>query len=287
MVEPDAAGQVAAGRLRIPLNCGFRAEPKPRNTTQKNTVHKDAFVKSFKAAFFLAIAAFSLSAMADPEVVKRELEKKYPDIKADRITKAGYGELYEVFTNGEIIYTDGNVTFLLLGTLVDAATRANVSEARLQKLTAINFAELPLAQAIKLVRGNGARKLAIFEDPNCGYCKRFEQDLNSLDNITAYIFPYPILAQDSIEKSKSIWCSPDRLRAWQDLLLRARPPTAKGTCDNPIDKNVALGQKLRVQGTPMTIFEDGERISGALPKDRIEAKLVAAAKAVAGTDAKR
>lgn len=239
-------------------------------------------MKLLKTVLFAAVAACSLSAAADPELVKKELEKKYPEIKADRITKAGYGELYEVFTNGEIIYTDVKASYLLLGTLVDASTRANVSEARLQKLTAINFSDLPLTQAIKLVRGNGSRKLAIFEDPNCGYCKKFEQDINSTDNITAYIFPYPILSQDSIDKSKSIWCSADRLKAWQDMMLRGRAPTASGTCENPIDKIVALGQKLRISGTPMTIFEDGERMSGALPKDRIEAKLVAAKGGTAG-----
>ena len=246
-------------------------------------------MKLLKNALCLALAIFSLSAMAeaDLEIVKKELVKKYPDIAADHITKAGYGNLYEVFTNGEIIYTDSNVTFLLLGTLVDAGTRANVSEARLQKLTAINFNDLPFTQAIKLVRGNGARKLAVFEDPNCGYCKRFEQDLNTLENITAYIFVYPILSQDSIEKSRAIWCSPDRLKAWQDTMLRARSPTASGICENPIEKNVALGQKLRITGTPVTIFEDGERITGALPKDRMEAKLVAAAKVATVADAKK
>jgi thiol:disulfide interchange protein DsbC len=246
-------------------------------------------VKLLKSALYLALAVFSLSAMAetDLEIVKKELTKKYPDIVADRITKAGYGELYEVFSKGEIIYTDLKVTYLMLGTLVDAATRANISEERLQKLTAINFNDLPFSQAIKLVRGNGSRRMAIFEDPNCGYCKKFEQDVNSLENITAYIFPYPILAQDSVDKSKSIWCSPDRLKAWQDMLLRSRAPTASGACENPIDKNVALGHSLRVNGTPMTIFEDGERISGALPKMRIEAKLLAAAKLSSTADAKK
>ena len=195
--------------------------------------------------------------------------------------------MYEIFTRGEIIYTDSKVSFLLLGTLVDASTRANVSEERLQKLTAINFNDLPLNQAIKLVRGNGTRKFAVFEDPNCGYCKKFEQDINTLDNITAYIYPYPILSEESGEKSRAIWCAPDRLKAWQDMMLRGKPPTTKGTCENPIEKNVALGQKLRITGTPLTIFEDGERMSGALPKDRIEAKLVAAAKAMTVADAKK
>ncbi|MCY7387182.1 MAG: DsbC family protein [Burkholderiales bacterium] len=222
----------------------------------------------------LAMSAFAAAAFAN-DAVKQELAKKYPEVKAERITKTNYGNLFEIYAGGEIIYTDEKVTFLLLGTLVDAQTRVNVSEARLQKLNTIVFNDLPFDQAIKLVRGNGSRRMAIFEDPNCGYCKKFEQDVNALDNITAYIFAYPILAQDSVDKSKSIWCSPDRLKAWQDLMLREKPPTAKGTCDTPIDKVLALGRKMNVTGTPTTFFEDGERISGALPKDRIEAKLAA------------
>lgn len=243
-------------------------------------------MKLTKTLFFIALAMFAIPVFANPDTVRAELAKKYPEVKADRITKTGYGELYEVFTNGELIYTDEKVTFLFLGSLVDAATRSNISDARLQKLTAISFNELPFDQAIKLVRGKGTRKMAIFEDPNCGYCKKFEQDINAMEDITAYIFAYPILSQDSIEKSKQIWCSPDRLKAWQDLMLRQKPPAAKATCENPIDKVVALGQKLRITGTPTTFFEDGERISGALPRDRIEAKLVAA-KATLASDAKR
>ena len=242
-------------------------------------------MKLIKSLVLLALTVFAVSAIAQ-DAIKKELEKKFPDVKAERITKTTYGNLFEVYAGGEIFYTDEKVTFLLLGALVDAQTRINISEARLQKLNVINFNELPFENAIKLVRGNGSRRIAIFEDPNCGYCKRFEQDINATDNITAYIFPYPILAQDSIDKSKAIWCSTDRLKAWQDQMLREKAPTGKGTCDNPIDKVVALGRKLNVTGTPTTFFEDGERISGALPKDRIEAKLVAA-KAAPGNDSKR
>ncbi len=244
-------------------------------------------MKSIKSALCLILAAFSLNAYANPEFIKKEFEKKYAEVKVDRVTKAGYGDLWEIFAGGEIIYTDEKVSFLIIGTLVDAANKQNVTEARLQKLTAIKFAELPFEHAIKLVRGNGSRKMAIFEDPNCGYCKKFEQDVNSLDNITAYIFAYPILAPDSTEKSKAVWCSPDRLKAWQDLMLRERQPTAKGTCDNPIDKIVSVGRNLRITGTPTTFFEDGERIAGVLPKDRIEAKLVSAKAAANVADARK
>jgi thiol:disulfide interchange protein DsbC len=233
-----------------------------------------------RAALIAGVASLAVmlapAAFANPEAIKKEIEKRYPDIKVEKVTKTTYGNLWEVYANNEVIYTDEKVGFLVLGSIVDTQTKTNITEGRLAKLTAIKFDELPFDQAIKLVRGNGSRKMAVFEDPNCGYCKRFEADINSLENVTAYIFPYPILSPDSMEKSKAIWCSTDRLKAWQDFMLRNQAPTAKTACENPIEKNVALGQKLRINGTPLTIFEDGERMPGALAKDRIEAKLAAA-----------
>lgn len=228
-----------------------------------------------------ALLAASLVAFANPDIVKKDIEKKFPDIKVEKVTKTNFGGLYEIYANNEIFYTDEKTTFLVLGSILDTQTRTNVSEARLAKLNVIKFDELPFDQAIKLVRGNGARRVAIFEDPNCGYCKKFEQDLNTIDNITAYIFPYPILAPDSMDKSKAIWCAPDKLKAWQDTMLRGTLPTNKGTCDNPIEKNVALGQKFRINGIPVTFFEDGERVAGAVPKATLEAKLVATEKSSA------
>lgn len=228
-----------------------------------------------------ALLAASLVAFANPDIVKKDIEKKFPDIKVEKVTKTNFSGLYEIYANNEIFYTDEKTTFLVLGSILDTQTRTNVSEARLAKLNVIKFDELPFDQAIKLVRGNGARRVAIFEDPNCGYCKKFEQDLNTIDNITAYIFPYPILAPDSMDKSKAIWCAPDKLKAWQDTMLRGTLPTNKGTCDNPIEKNVALGQKFRINGIPVTFFEDGERVAGAVPKATLEAKLVATEKSSA------
>jgi len=237
-------------------------------------------MKYIKFAVASLLACVACGAWAGTDEVKKEVEKRFPDVKVDRVTKTVYG-LYEVFLGTEIVYTDEAVNFLMTGNLIDAATRTNVTEARMNKLLAVKFADLPFQQAIKLVRGNGQRQLAVFEDPNCGYCKRFEKDLNSMDNITAYIFPYAILAEDSTDKAKSIWCSPDRLRAWQDQLLREKPPVASTACENPVEKNYALGQKMRINGTPTLIFEDGERIPGAVSKERIEARLVEASAKVA------
>ena len=238
------------------------------------------FLKLVKLVLAASLAISGLMTagvtIANPDLVKKEVEKKFPEVKIERVTKTIYGGLYEIFAGSEILYTDEKVTFLVLGNLIDAQTRSNITEARMQKLTAIKFDDLPLEQAIKLVRGNGSRRMAIFADPNCGYCKRFEQDVNQLENVTAYIFTYPILSPDSMTKSKSIWCSPDRLKAWQDQMLRGQAPTAAGTCESPVDKLVALGQRLRINGTPTTFFENGERISGAIPREQIDAKLIAA-----------
>lgn len=225
----------------------------------------------------LALSVCSATlAQADP-AVKKAFEARYPDVKVENITKAQFGNLFEIFAGGDIIYTDEKVTFLLLGTLVDAKTRENLTEARLRKLTAIKFADLPTEQAIKTVIGNGSRKLAVFSDPYCGYCKRFEPDILGLKDVTIYTFLYPIIRAESVPVSKKVWCSKDRVKAWQDLMIRNIDPTAGESCKNPIDDVVSLGRRLRVTGTPTTFFEDGERVAGALTRDVIENKFVAIA----------
>jgi thiol:disulfide interchange protein DsbC len=228
----------------------------------------------------LLVLSLSLAtlAQADP-AVKKAFESRYPDIKVESITRAAFGNLFEIYAGGDIIYTDDKVTFLIIGTMVDAKTRENITEARLRKLTAINFSELPTEQAIKTVIGNGSRKLAVFSDPYCGYCKRFEPDILGLKDVTIYTFLYPIIRAESVPVSKKVWCSRDRVKAWQDLMLRSIDPTAGETCKNPIDDVVSLGRRLRVTGTPTTFFEDGERVAGALTRDVIENKFAAIASA--------
>lgn len=230
-------------------------------------------MKRVLIALAAALFAVSCGVNANPDQVKKELAKKFPDLKTERITKTTYAGMYEVFTGTEIFYTDEKVTFVVAGNVIDTTTRTNLTQARMNKLTAIKFDDLPLKNAVKLVRGNGARRMAVFEDPLCGYCKKFEADLNAMDNITAYIFLYPILAEESKVKANAIWCAKDRLTAWQDWMLRDKvPPPAAADCKTPTDDIVALGQRLRVSGTPVTFFEDGERLVGAMPKENIEAK---------------
>jgi thiol:disulfide interchange protein DsbC len=225
-------------------------------------------------AMAAALFAVSCGVQANPDDVKRELAKKFPDLKVERITKTNFGGLYEVFTGTELFYADEKATFVLTGDLIETATRANVSQARLTKLTAIDFDALPFQHAIKMVRGDGSRRMAIFEDPLCGFCKKFEADMATINNVTAYVFLYPILAQDSHVKSKNIWCAKDRALAWQDWMLRDKVPgNAAAECQTPVDEILALGQRFNIRGTPVTFFEDGERVVGAQPVERFEEKL--------------
>ncbi len=215
------------------------------------------------------------SAGADENEIRKAIEGRLKS-KVESVTKTGYLGLYEVYVDGHIIYTDEKVTTLIDGVLLDAKTGQNITEDRLRKLTAIKFTDLPLDRAIKQVRGDGKRVLATFEDPNCGYCKRLARDLQKLDNVTIYTFLYPILSEDSVKKSRQIWCSSDRSKVWTDWMVENRPPAGKDDCDtSAVTKNQEFGKKLNISGTPTLFFADGERIPGAVPLARIEQKLSA------------
>ena len=218
-------------------------------------------------------------AMADEAAVKKSFESRF-ERKAESITKAGYLGLYEVYTDGQIIYSDEKGSVFIIPdrdnglAIVDSANNRNVTKERLKKLTAVKWSELPLENAFKQVRGNGKRLLATFEDPNCGYCKRLAKDLQKLDNVTVYTFLLPILSQDSIDKSKAIWCASDRAKAWNDWMVEGKAPSGKTDCDTTaITRNQEFGRKLNINGTPTMFFADGERIPGAVPLQKIEEKL--------------
>ena len=225
--------------------------------------------------FALALA-FVSTVQADEADVRKAMEAKL-GAKVESVTKSGYLGLYEVYMEGNIFYTDEKMTaFIAGGQLIDAKTMKNTTEERMRKLTAIKFSELPLERAIKQVRGNGKRVMATFEDPNCGYCKRLAKDLLKLDNATVYTFLLPILSEDSLKKSRQIWCSSDRAKAWNDWMVDGKTPTGKEDCDtSAVDKNREFASKLKISGTPTIFFADGERVPGAMPLDRIEQKLSA------------
>lgn len=228
----------------------------------------------FKALLPLVLAmGIGTHAVADEADIKKAMESKLGG-KVESVTKSGYLGLYEVFADGNIVYTDEKATVILVGPLIDGKTMKNVTEERIRKLTAIRFGDLPLDRAIKQVRGDGKRVLATFEDPNCGYCKRLAKELQRLDNVTIYTFLYPILSEDSVRKSKQVWCSSDRAKAWNDWMIDGKAPNGRDDCDtSAVSKNQEFGRKLNISGTPTMFFADGERVPGAMPLARIEQKL--------------
>lgn len=228
-----------------------------------------------KKLLMLALAwAVVATAQADEAEILKAMEAKL-GAKVESVTKSGYMGLYEVYMEGSIFYTDEKMTaFIAGGQLIDAKTMKNMTEGRMRKLTAIKFSDLPFDRAIKQVHGNGKRMLATFEDPNCGYCKRLAKDLYKVENVTVYTFLLPILSEDSLKKSRQIWCAPDRAKAWTDWMIEGKIPAGREDCDTAaIDKNREFGRKLNITGTPTIFFVDGERVPGAMPADRIEQKL--------------
>jgi thiol:disulfide interchange protein DsbC len=221
-------------------------------------------------------------ALADEAVIRKNLQTRLPDMgKIDEVRKSELPGLFEVRVDGvDIYYTDAQANYLMEGNLIDTRSKRNLTEERIEKLTAIKFDSLPLKDAFVVVRGNGERKMAVFEDPNCGYCKRFERDLQKVDNVTIYMFLYPILGADSVEKSKAIWCAKERGAAWLDWMLRDQPAaSATGGCDaTALSRNVELGRKYKINGTPTLLFVNGSRVPGAVDAKKVEQMLSQAAK---------
>ena len=212
---------------------------------------------------------------AQEATIRKNLAERVPQLPSiDEVTKSAMPGLFEIHVNGtEISYTDAKGDFLVNGTLIDPRQRRNLTEERVDKLTAVNFDTLPLKDAFTTVIGNGKRTLVVFEDPNCGYCKRFEQDLLKVKDVTVHLFLYPILGADSVEKSKNIWCSKDKAKTWQDWMLREKTPAAASCDASAVARNVDLGRKYKITGTPTLIFADGSRVPGAIGTDQIEENL--------------
>jgi thiol:disulfide interchange protein DsbC len=206
-------------------------------------------------------------------IIKRTLESRLGGVKIQAVAKTPYLGLYEVRVDSEVLYTDEKMNYIFSGSIIDGKSMQNLTEKRLRELSGIKWEDLLLDAAIKTVRGNGKRTLAVFSDPNCPYCKRFEKDLAKVDDVTIYTFLYPVLSQDSHDKSRAVWCSADKSKAWNELMLNNTVPAA-ARCDTPIEKILEFGRKYRITGTPTLVFANGERVPGAIPAERIE-KLLA------------
>ncbi|MCK6421664.1 MAG: DsbC family protein [Aquabacterium sp.] len=228
----------------------------------------------------VALAA-AVPARADEATIRKALTERLPKLpRIDEVSRTPIPGLFEVRMGSDLIYTDATGDHVIQGAIIETRTRTDLTQARVDKLTAVDFSTLPLKDAILIKQGSGTRKMVVFGDPNCGYCKRIERDLQTLKDVSIYTFLYPILGPDSTVKSRDIWCAKDAGKAWRAWMVDGvAPAKAAADCDTAaIERNLKLGQKHRVTGTPAVVFEDGTRSPGALPAAQIETRLQAAAK---------
>jgi len=222
-------------------------------------------MRTFWILFLTAV--FAMPAFGNEATIRKVLEPKLGGAKIEGVERGPAG-LWEVRYRGEegvrILYTDATASYIIVGKIYESKADRDLTEERLRKLNAINFSSLPLSQAVKVQRGNGKRVLVMFSDPYCPYCKQFEQTLQEIDNITVYVFMFPVIRPNLADHSKAVWCSADRSKAWLDLALHGKPPTGGATCDNPVEKNLELGHKLGVNSTPTLYLANGERVAGAM-----------------------
>ena len=261
---------VALATAAFAAACGGASEPKD---------------KPARAAV-VAVAAAANAAVVEPEIqaaIRAALKERLPQLPpVDEITRTPIAGLYEVRYNGvDLLYSDAKGDHVVVqGSIIETRTRTDLTEQRMEKLLAVDFASLPLKDAIVIKQGTGTRKVAVFVDPNCGYCKRFERDLAGIKDLTVYTFLLPILGPDSTAKSRAIWCAKDGGKAWRAWMLdNVVPDAAKASCDVAgIDRNLEFGRKHKINGTPAVLFEDGTRKPGAIPAEMLERLLAQASK---------
>lgn len=243
-------------------------------------VRKRPRMTTFRASLALAAALLAIPAAADEATIRKNLIQRLPDFpKIDEVRKTPMPGIWEVRVGTELFYSDAEGRHLIEGgSIIDTRDKTNLTQQRIAKLTAIKFDELPLKDAMVVKQGKGTRRLAVFGDPNCGYCKRLERDLVALKDVTIYSFVYPVLGPDSELKSRAIWCSKDAMAAWRAWMIDGVAPLrAMGRCDTgAIERNVAFGRKYRINGTPALVFEDGQRVSGAMSGVELEKRLLEA-----------
>lgn len=236
--------------------------------------HFPAHFRTLLGSLAISLTLSSTTLAADEKMIRKNIEKALEGTQVVSINKTPYMGLYEVFTGENILYVDEKATLVIAGDLIDLQAKRYVTRDRMNQLTAVKFDNLPLEQAFKQVHGNGKRRMATFEDPNCGYCKRLAKELTKVDNVTIYTFLTPVLGPDSDKKSQQIWCSADPGKAWNEWMTEGKPLKGSTTCDiSAIRKNSELAEKLRIRGTPAVFFESGERIPGYITQDVIEQKL--------------
>ena len=224
------------------------------------------------AAMLLVIAGFATGVAHGSEAaIRKVVQARFPDLAVESIAKTPFDGLYEVVLGGRILYTDEKVSYIFIGSLLDTrgTGERDLTRERGAQLAAQTLRKAT-DQAIKRVRGNGKRVIYTFEDPNCGYCKQLQKELTKVNDVTVYTFLMPILSQDSVEKSRAIWCAKDRGKAWDDVMLRGATPPGEAKCETPLEKNLALAQRFRINGTPAIFLADGRMLGGYVPADELE-----------------
>lgn len=231
----------------------------------------------------LALAAslmFAATAQANESLIRKTLLQQFPGARIASVAKTPYSGLYEVHLDGQLVYVDAQAKYVFAGDIIDLKTRSSLTQARLSQLNAVKWDVFPLQNALKTVKGKGERKLVLFSDVDCPYCRKFEAELAKVDNLTVYTFLYPIegLHPKAVQTSKQIWCAPDRNKAWDDYISRGTVPNNDGKCANPVDATIELGNKLKVGGTPTLFFANGVRVPGMVPAAQLERLLSANAR---------
>jgi thiol:disulfide interchange protein DsbC len=231
---------------------------------------------------FISILVFGFLSevvLADEAALRKAIQPHFADSKIESVKKTPYLGLYEVVVGDEVFYTDAKADYFFFGHVIDTKTRTSMTNERIQEIKAVRrvpIDSLPLQSAIKVVKGDGKRRVAIFTDPNCPYCKQLEKELLNVTNVTIYTLLYPVL-KGSMELSKKIWCSDNKIKAWDDFMLKGVAPTSKD-CETPLDVLVKSGQENKVSGTPTLIFADGSVVGGMIPATAIEERLESASK---------
>lgn len=234
----------------------------------------------FTSLVLAATLMATATAQANELVIRKAITTQFPQARIESVQKTPYSGLFEVYLDGQIVYVDAKGQYIFAGDIIDLKNRANMTQQRLSRLQAVNWNTLPLNNALKTVKGKGERKLVVFSDVDCPFCRKFEAELAQVDNITVYTFLYPIegLHPKAVQTSKQIWCAPDRNKAWDDYITRGSVPNNDGACANPVDATIALGNKLKVGGTPTLVFANGVRVPGMVPAAQLERLLAANAK---------
>ncbi|MGE0096792.1 MAG: DsbC family protein [Hydrogenophaga sp.] len=232
-------------------------------------------MKLLKTLLIAAFAALSLSAQAQEAAIRKNLAERLPNLPAiEEVTKTPFPGVWEVRLAGNrLLYSDNSGNYIFQGALIDTRNRINLTEVRVEQLTAIDYKDLPLKDSFKLVKGKGTRQIAVFEDPNCSYCKRLHRELAKIDDVTVHVFLIPVLGDDSVDKTQRIWCARDKAKTYTSWMLNNQPPEAASCDTTAIERNSKLASEHGINGTPTLFFTNDKRVPGFIPAERIEAML--------------